>query len=1134
MAGHAGQVPFKKSVNGVDVYYWPDGTPLSLQETTAYLATIRGNIAPQGPTNSFEDLFGGDGSVYSDVTGDLSGDLSGWEERQNRLIKADQQQHIPLLPQVVTPESPGGTLDTTQTGEDRSALTALLADLQQQAATGGGAWEQSLQKATANASAGAMALGQTQQAQTGGGYANALRNIGNAQGAAQQRAVGQGNILRAKSQQAAQQGIAGLTGALSGTDADLAATQSAINQQISDTNIALIKQADDANAARGSAMAGSFSKGGEVPGTPKVFGNDSRNDTVPAWLSPDEIVLPLSVTQSANPPQAAAEFVAALERSGGGAHAGNFADGGEAGDRPKDLDSSGLYNTDTEDVGVGNYVGNWAMPHIFGPIMYGQLRDKYAHPGAPSIENGGLLNTDQYNQTRGAAMGNAAQMALAAKGRGPSTVPQMAQNTTDANIEAALQAQAAGKGGNDLVGRTTAAQQDVAGQVAGMSAMEQQAGQQGAARAYAEQAVRDLAFSKAQQQAAWRNTMINAGLGIEQQNTIRNLFSGAGQAAAALSEIKGGAADASGDLGGPDAYSFDDSSSTGSVGDFDNTTDMGTNDFGDSGTAYAWQGGRIEGDGEVTHAAAMACGGRARGYAEGGGVDGLPPRVDGRQVVYQFDPATGEVFPVVNDAMPTMQAPESGTATLPWTKEGPRGDEPIVLPSAADQGRDAPMQAQTSTPNPAWKDIAAGVVSTVAPTGITSAIKNAPSDAEIDAQRMKLEEDKKRLGLVPAGAAPVDASTASLAAAKPPAAQGIGGYRPEVSPAQLDKDAAGIQSGIQHEAEAKAIAAEQSAAVLKAQGDSMRQGEMERKQQADNARAQSQEQLSRYEQAVSELKNVSTTVDPNRAWTNKSIPQKIMGIIGLALGAFGAGKDGINKAAVMMQEAAARDVEAQKAELQAKMQKGQQAVAGAQGAYAMARNIFQDEATATAAAKAAQLELVNLKLQEIAAGASSPQAKAQAERTAAENKLVIDNLKNQVGGQTFDRNLHRQVANAQMAAKGAGSGEVANALTNSRQKATHIANNAEKLIGLIDKVGTNEIAGTESGDMDLLSTALATDLAAMQDPKTGVRDAEMEKWSKVIFQRGWLQQDKTAKQQLRNIANYAKSRYIEDVQAAAH
>jgi hypothetical protein len=50
--------------------------------------------------------------------------------------------------------------------------------------------------------------------------------------------------------------------------------------------------------------------GGKVPGEPKVAGDHPKNDTVPAMLSPGEIVIPNSILQGKNPIEDAAKFVA--------------------------------------------------------------------------------------------------------------------------------------------------------------------------------------------------------------------------------------------------------------------------------------------------------------------------------------------------------------------------------------------------------------------------------------------------------------------------------------------------------------------------------------------------------------------------------------------------------------------------------------------------------------------------------------------------------------------------------------------------------------------------------------------------------------------------------------------------------
>lgn len=53
------------------------------------------------------------------------------------------------------------------------------------------------------------------------------------------------------------------------------------------------------------------SKGGEIPGKAKVEGDSPKNDTVPAILSPGEIVLPRSVSKD---PEAAKKFVEAIRQ----------------------------------------------------------------------------------------------------------------------------------------------------------------------------------------------------------------------------------------------------------------------------------------------------------------------------------------------------------------------------------------------------------------------------------------------------------------------------------------------------------------------------------------------------------------------------------------------------------------------------------------------------------------------------------------------------------------------------------------------------------------------------------------------------------------------------------------------------
>lgn len=61
----------------------------------------------------------------------------------------------------------------------------------------------------------------------------------------------------------------------------------------------------------------SMKSGGQVPGKPKVAGDNPKNDTVPAVLSPKEIVIPNSITMSKDAPKKAADFVAKVLKSKG-------------------------------------------------------------------------------------------------------------------------------------------------------------------------------------------------------------------------------------------------------------------------------------------------------------------------------------------------------------------------------------------------------------------------------------------------------------------------------------------------------------------------------------------------------------------------------------------------------------------------------------------------------------------------------------------------------------------------------------------------------------------------------------------------------------------------------------------------
>jgi hypothetical protein len=487
-------------------FTYPDGTVASLAEVNAERAS-RG-MAPIDPAQR------GTNRPWSTIgVTDPFGD-----------VNAEQPMFGAESP-IISPTAPGATLDVSKSNAERERLAQLLGSLQQQAATGGGAWEGQLKAATDKARSSAMALGQSIP---GAGYSSSLRNIGNAQGAVDQRAVGQGNILREKSKVDATRQLAALLGAQGAQDLSQATAESDVagglrGQQANAAIQSKKNQADLATRRRnaeeaawkgaGNAVtlgAAHLSDGGEVPGRARVFGNDEANDVVPAKLSPGEIVIPRSHASS---PEAAAEFVRALQRNQPPQH---FAGGGA----------------------VGPYK-------------------------APSIETGGLLNTEPFDANRRSSAALLAQLSQRAGTGGPSVAPQEMQDATDANIAAAMQASQnrRGAGAAAITGATGAAIQGAAGASAAQVAGEQSAAQEALAKMSLGQRDRELAMARAQQAAAWRDTLLNSGLTLEEaamqqkaaaENAERTqrYLSGAGQGLAAWASAAGKAGSDSNDYAG--------------------------------------------------------------------------------------------------------------------------------------------------------------------------------------------------------------------------------------------------------------------------------------------------------------------------------------------------------------------------------------------------------------------------------------------------------------------------------------------------------------------------------------------------------------------------------------------------------
>jgi len=223
------------------------------------------------------------------------------------------------------------------TGQQQNALAQAL--LQQMQGQGPNLGQTQLQAATDRGNAQAAGL---IGSQVGLSPALAARQILNQQAANQQAAANQSAQLQQQQQLNAtgqlgnvlnqqRQGDISQLGTIGGLQNQQ--NQGIIQQQGIDAGVAQqnAQQAGDIfggvlNAA-GSALTGGllggskpqpqgrlFSEGGTVPGEAQVSGDSPKNDTVPALLSPGEIVIPRSLTNDADfDPEKIAEFVTAVK-----------------------------------------------------------------------------------------------------------------------------------------------------------------------------------------------------------------------------------------------------------------------------------------------------------------------------------------------------------------------------------------------------------------------------------------------------------------------------------------------------------------------------------------------------------------------------------------------------------------------------------------------------------------------------------------------------------------------------------------------------------------------------------------------------------------------------------------------------
>ena len=241
-----------------------------------------------------------------------------------------------------TGPNPAQAMLAQQTGANIASQGAMMAGqrgasanpglMARQAAQQGGALQQQAvgQGATMQANQSLNALGQMQGEantmagqQIGATTANTQSQQANQNAANEMQSnINNNNAAIAQGQQK-QAGSGGGLGSIMGAASSLAPMAMMLNQGGSvpamkenyaeGGNVLRILQTGNAPKAPAQpafSMGGRLKQGGPVPGQAKVKGDNLKNDTVAARLSPGEVVIPRSITKGSDPVNESAKFVA--------------------------------------------------------------------------------------------------------------------------------------------------------------------------------------------------------------------------------------------------------------------------------------------------------------------------------------------------------------------------------------------------------------------------------------------------------------------------------------------------------------------------------------------------------------------------------------------------------------------------------------------------------------------------------------------------------------------------------------------------------------------------------------------------------------------------------------------------------
>ncbi len=202
---------------------------------------------------------------------------------------------------------------------------------------------------------------------------------------------------------------------------------------------------------------------------------------------------------------------------------------------------------------------------------------------------------------------------------------------------------------------------------------------------------------------------------------------------------------------------------------------------------------------------------------------------------------------------------------------------------------------------------------------------------------------------------------------------------PPYNPSGYDLQQLAIAQG----AEAGAAKAAEQAAVFKTAHDKAMQ--MDREREAFQA-----EQAKKFQARGEELDRAlvdagKMAVDPDRYWNSRSTGGQVMMGIGLLLGSFGGvGTGGKNSAVELLKHNIDKDLELQ----QAAIKNRRENLSDRRGLLGEMHTRFKSDVEAMAAAKAAYLQNMQLKINEVAARYTAPEVKANAAKAIGELEVA--------------------------------------------------------------------------------------------------------------------------------------------------